>query len=64
MRVCGGGGGGGKGRGGPDQSRAYLLVLLVVEIALRHLPLRSVLVFFVYTGAGVANMLYNNLTGT
>ena len=42
-------------------SRSYLLV---VEITVRHLPLRSVLVFFIYTGAGVANMLYNDLAGT
>ena len=38
--------------------------LLVFDIAVRHLPLRSVLVFFIYTGAGVANMLYNNLAGS
>ena len=39
---------------------SYLSYLLALEIAVRHLPLRSVLVIFVYTGAGVVNMWYNH----
>lgn len=37
---------------------------LVVEIAVRRSPLRSVLVFFFDIDAGVANMQCSNLAGT